>query len=212
MIRHRCPWCGERIPFHLQMGPLLWKPVGPDVCPKCKKPYTPYRSRNRVIVLTAAVAGIYLIIYLIKSLINNGILYWLFGIAGLILLALVFVELCRIPYARDIKKEERRSTVPKHTADVDLFWEKHKKGGLLLPRFRVLAGEIFPACFMDADGTPVSTALCVVLTDFVWSDHLHCSCKIHFVLDDAPEERLFSKENQFYLYDNHRKIAKGTVK
>ena len=211
MIQHRCPWCGERIPFHLQIGPLLWKPVGPEVCPKCKKPYTSNSSRNRVIVLTAAVAGIYLINYIIKRFINNEISYWLLGIAGLMLLALVSAELCRIPYARDIKKKERLSILPKRSADVNLSWENHKNEGLWLPRLQVLDGEIFPACFMDAEGAPISTALCVALTDFFWSDNYHCTCKIHFVLDDAPEEILFRKGNQFYLYHYYRKIAKGTI-
>ena len=211
MIRHRCPWCGEKIPFHVPIKRLLWQLVDPDVCSKCKKPYTSNSSWSSIVVLAAGLIGAYIIAAIIKETNISVTLYWLLGIAGLILLAIVFVELCRIPYARDVKKKEILYTIPKSSADINLSWEKHDKEGLLLPRFQVLNGEIFPACFMDADGTPISTAFCVVLNDFFWSDNHHCSCKVHFVLDDAPEEKLFRKRNQFYLYYNCRKIAKGAI-
>ena len=87
------------------------------------------------------------------------ILYWVLGIAGLILLALVFIEFFRIPYARDIKKKEMLNVVPKRSVNVNLSWENHKNEGLLLPRLQVLNGEIFPTCFMDADETPISMGI-----------------------------------------------------
>ena len=210
MIQHRCPWCGEKIPIHLQLGPLIW--LGPDVCPKCKRPYTSNSCWSSIIILLTGMVGEYIIIFFTKKFRNNNvILYWLLGIAGLIILALLFIELFRIPYARDIKKKERRYINPKRTADVNLSWKKHKKKGLLLPRLQVLNGEIFAACFLGADGTPISTAFCVVLNDFLWLDNYHCTCKVYFVLDDAPEEELFRKGNQFYFYYDYRKIAAGTI-
>jgi len=192
------------------MGPLIWR--GPDLCPKCKKPYTSYPSWSSAIILAAGLIVPYILSFSIEKLKNNNlILYWFLGIVAFIFLAVLFIELFRIPYARDIKKKEMQNVVPKRFVNVDLSWENHKNEGLLLPRLQVLNGEIFPACFMDAEGASISTALCVVLTDFFWSDNYHCACKINFVLDDAPEEDLFQKGNQFYLYHFYRKIAKGTI-
>lgn len=210
MILHRCPWCGEKNLFH---SPIkgIWRLAEPDVCPACQKLYTSSVSRSSTIPMIITMAGVYIIVFILKKINANETLYKLFGIAGLILLALVFIEIYRTPHARYIKKEERLTVASKHTADVQLFWNKHQEKGLLLPRFRVLDGEIFPACFMDADGAPISAAFCVVLKDLVWSDNYHCDCKIQFVLDAAPEEKLFQKGNQLYLYYNYRKIASGTI-
>lgn len=72
-------------------------------------------------------------------------------------------------------------------------------------------GKIFPACFMDADGIPMSMAFCLVLHEFSWSDNFHCACKIYIVLDDVPQEKLLQKGNRFYLYHNYRKVAAGSV-
>ncbi len=210
MIQHRCPWCGEKIPVHIDIGPLIWR--GPDLCPKCKNPCTSNTSTNSIAFMAVGLIGPYILSFFIEKLKNNNLIsYYVLGIAELILLALVFIEFFRIPYARDIKKKEMLNVVPKRSVNVNLSWENHKNEGLLLPRLQVLNGEIFPACFMDAEGTQISTAFCVVLTDFFWSDSYHCACKINFVLDDAPEEDLFQKGNQFYLYHYYRKIAKGTI-
>lgn len=210
MIQHRCPWCGEKIPIHIQIGPLIWR--SPDVCPKCRNSYTPNDRWSSFIFLAVGIAGEYGIVVLIKKFSNNTvILNWFLGIAGLIIIALLYIELLRIPYARDIKKKERQYINSKRNADINLSWENHKKEGLLLPRFQVLNGEIFPACFMDADGTPISTAFCIVLHKLSWSDNFHCTCKIYFVLDDVHGEKLFQEGNQFHLYHNYRKIATGTV-
>ncbi|WP_101697028.1 hypothetical protein [Clostridium minihomine] len=211
MIQHRCPWCGEKIPFHLPIKQLLWKLADPDSCPKCKKPYTSNTGcRSAIILAVGLVGGIFFKTF-IKVLKNNIILYWFLVTVGLMILALVFVELCRIPYARDIKKKDRLCVNSKRSANVNLSWEKHEKEGLLLPRFRVLSGEIFLACFMAADGTSISTTFCVVLNDIVWSDNSHCTCKVQFVLDDAPAESFLRERNQFSLYYNYRKIATGTI-
>lgn len=163
MIQHRCPWCGEKIPFHLPIKGL-WSLGNPEVCPKCKKPYTSNTGRNSAIILVFGVIGAYIAAFFIKKF-NHGILNWILGIAGLMLLAIVFAELCRIPYARYIRKEERPWIGRKRSAEIHLSWEKHGREGLFLPRFRVLDGEIFPACFMDTDGASISTAFCVVLTE-----------------------------------------------
>ena len=134
MIQHRCPWCGEKIPFHLPIKGL-WNLGNPDVCPKCKRLYTSNTGRNSVIILVAGMIGAYIAAFFMQKF-NHAILNWILGIAGLILLAAVFAELCRVPYARYIGKEERPWISRKRSAEIRLSWEKHEREGLFLPRFR----------------------------------------------------------------------------
>ncbi len=145
-----------------------------------------------------------------KAKAGNPVLDWILGITGLIMLALGTAVFLRLPYARFYKKNEGNVCTGR-SVQVNLAWEKRGRKGLLLPRFRVVNGEIFPACFMDAGGTPIRTAFCIALTEIVWSDNYHCTCKARLVLDDTPEDKLFQPGNRFYLYYNYRKIAMGSI-
>ena len=86
----------------------------------------------------------------------------------------------------------------KRTVNATISWESHKNKGLLYPKFQVMNGEIFPVCFIDENGVPISLMLCVVMEHFHWTDSHHCVCTIQLVLDDAPEDKLLQKGNRFY--------------
>ncbi len=96
--------------------------------------------------------------------------------------------------------------------NVSLEWRRRKAGGLTCPKIQVAEGEIFPACFTDENGQPISTALCVVLENIEWAGSRNCICDISFVSDDAVNEKLLYHGNRFYLYHRHSIIAEGAVK
>ena len=113
------------------------------------------------------------------------------------------------PYERRLPKEEKISC--KDTATILLQWGSGSKESIWYPPFQCPNGEIFPACFMDEKGVPISKALCVVLDYIKWSGSRSCKCTIQFVLDDIESETYFQKGNRLYLYYDYRKIAEGVV-
>ena len=94
---------------------------------------------------------------------------------------------------------------------ISLQWGSGSKESIWYPPLQCPNGEIFPACFMDKNGVPISRALCVVLDHIKWSGSRSCKCTIQFVLDDIDPEIYFQKGNRLYLYYDYRKIAEGVV-
>mgnify|MGYP003275216422 FL=1 len=200
MLTHRCPWCGEKIKITGLKSPS---------CQKCKKPVHmagrkilfilfilyialgPYiKSRLRVAIRISDIEhlNIYRICY--------------YGISLLFLLCILLV--LRRPY-------KRQSRSIQNIVSVYINWYRRSEGGVIFPRWQAPNGEIFPACFMDEKGVPISKALCVVLDYIKWSGSRSCKCTIQFVLDDIESETYFQKGNRLYLYYDYRKIAEGVV-
>lgn len=218
MFIHRCPWCGEKLlppsPFCNQYKNILLK------CPACENKYTIYNRKNKGNGMNrmkiSAIILLLICFWGIPFRAPFSIFEWskmpLWGmiICILFLIGTLFWIL-HLPYGRSLPKKERELLSDKHKKSAFILWETHQTKGLLYPKMQVLNGEIFPACFTDANGQPISTALCVVLEDIKWADKRQCNCNIHFVLDNAPSEELLCSGNQFYLYHNYRLIAKGQI-
>ncbi len=200
MLRHRCPWCGEKI----QIAGLRF--------PKCLKCKSPVRIAGRSILLVSFLLYMALGPYMksrlrvairisdLEHLNTYRILYY--GISILFLICVLFV----------LGRPFKRSKDSLHkTAFISINWYKRKEGGIFFPILQAPSGEIFPACFMDKNGVPISRALCVVLDHIKWSGSRSCKCTIQFVLDDIDPEIYFQKGNRLYLYYDYRKIAEGVV-
>ena len=56
MFVHRCPWCGEKIPFFKSFVSVFHAYKEPNSCQFCKKPY---KSVNRVIEFIFAIFSLY---------------------------------------------------------------------------------------------------------------------------------------------------------
>lgn len=212
MLKHRCPWCGETIPFRDTFTNVFRKYKEPDICPACKEYYKSYPKFLGFLVALFFVFPIGNFCGSVAVLLRYGKFSVNLPISFLftLLFTIIIFRFLRTPLKRKTEKGES-PIAPKFAAIAALSWESHKKEGLRLPRFQVLDGEIFPACFMDKDGVPISTALCVVLEENHWMGGRHSRSKISFVLDDAPEEKLLRNGNRFYLYYDYRKIAEGLI-
>ena len=123
-------------------------------------------------------------------------------------ISLLFL-LCILLVLRRPYKRQSRSI--QNIVSVYINWYRRSEGGVIFPRWQAPNGEIFPACFMDEKGVPISKALCVVLDYIKWSGSRSCKCTIQFVLDDIESETYFQKGNRLYLYYDYRKIAEGVV-
>ena len=212
MLTHRCPWCGEkmnlRLPFFVE-NPIWWRGKELLHCPACKQRYRSKSNLFKRILTTVAVillcggsAGLQLLLYPYR-------VFWPFEISAcIILMIMIFFRLSE-PYERRLPKEEKISC--KDTATILLQWGSGSKESIWYPPFQCPNGEIFPACFMDEKGVPISRALCVVLDYIKWSGSRSCKCTIQFVLDDIESETYFQKGNRLYLYYDYRKIAEGVV-
>lgn len=209
MLLHRCPWCGEE----------LIRPTKAKKCPFCQNPLVEYRKNNKGNARNRkkySSAILYIIPFLwlpfnppfeIIEWSNNFFLCtFLYSSCIFVLLGLLY-----IPFARDISKENKKIPSAKDKVAVTLSWEKRENSGLASPRLQVPNGEIFPACFLDANGQPLTTELCIVLEDIEWTDSRHGRCKTHLVLDSISSQEIFSKADTFYLYYNRRRIAQGSI-
>ena len=210
MFVHRCPWCGEKIPFFKSFVSVFHAYKEPNSCQFCKKPY---KSVNRVIEFIFAIFSLYCFAQVLGSVVvflsYHRLEKKLFIFLPLLLVLLVVAILClRKPFMRYVEKDEE--TAEKKIATVFLIWESNKEG-LRFPNLSVLNGEIFPACFLNSEGKPISTPICVVLENLKWEKGRRCRCTIQVVLDEVSEEGLFCPGNRLYLYHNRKKIAEGEI-
>ncbi len=272
MLKHRCPWCGEKIPLNLlkpsDLISRLARKEEDRTCVNCKKMYKQAVKKNfsqfvLTVIIIIAIFSLDFVLALIFPKFNNSLFI---DLSYILLAVIALVSLLRIPYIRDYEEKEDKSSavflgvfflmillflildnqkktiifiglfviamasiliyvykeytsikkedksVSKTSVNVSIEWFNNKNGGLISPRFRVLNGEIFPACFLDSNSTPISKALCVALEDLKWKDLHNCDCTINLVLDDVSEKDLFITNNKFYLYNDYQKIAQGEIK
>ena len=210
MLTHRCPWCGEKISFHFPFRKLIWKYVMPYRCRSCNRAYTLYQVTPMTVILLILLVLIGYGIAL--GLENDKVhphLYWFLGALGIFDIILLYIKFLQIPYCRANKKGEPITNY-KMIQKVCIHWESKAKGRVPYVH-QILNGEIFPACFMDENGVPISRALCVVLDNIKWLGSRNCKCTIQFVLDDIKSETYFQKGNRLYLYYDYKKIAEGVV-
>lgn len=211
MLRHRCPWCGEKLSINLPISRSIWIDSKVLVCPYCKNEYTTYPDRSSAIVLAFDLILLFGC-YVLAKVINVSIVYnWIIGIVAGIILISIGIKYCRVPFTRKtINKNKLKSIKKQITSSIE--WAIPSEGGFLLPRFQIKPGEILPACFMNTEGTPLSTALCIVLENIHWKGTRNCICEISLVLDNTPEKDLLCKGNHFFIYHNLEKVANGTIK
>ena len=177
-----------------------------------KRYITPKKSNNYVnavgAILTALLCvGIDFIFIIMEKYKDSSTIFLGVCILGFLFVFILLIILCVLMY----KHNNCVYITKKNIIEVKIHWKNHKHKGLLFPRFRIVRGEIFPACFMDEKEMPISTPLCVVLENLKWKGLHHCTCTIQLVLDDVSDEKLFQSGNRFYLYHNYRKIAEGII-
>lgn len=219
MLIHRCPWCGECLTF-LSTSRNQYKNE-PLKCPKCKNICVVYskksqgNGRNRTKI--SKIILILMVFLWIPFRSPFSVIKWwqnpLLCIVMYLSLGIMLLWIWYLPYGRGTSKndEKRRMQSENYKTDVSILWEMRKNEGLLCPKLQVPNGEIFPACFMNADGQPISTALCVVLENIHWESSHRCTCTIQLVLDNISAQDLFQQGNTFNLYHNYRLIAKGIL-
>ena len=227
MLKHRCPWCGERLSTYFAPNTLigaLYRSKEPQTCPKCRKPYESYKSKKElkpiqtVLVILGLVAFmcfwglVQIMLEKIMSKLSLALQICII-IAVIFLVISSFIGVFQIPFERCYTKKERKENIfiSKKKATVTVRWHNKKNSRLWNPKIQVQAGEIFPAYFKDQAGNLISSGLCVVLEEIKWTGKRQCNCEISFVLDDVPAEKYLQLNNQFYLYYYDRQIAEGNI-
>lgn len=206
MFVHRCPWCGEKISFLDNLIRFFSK--SKEKCPFCgnriqiniKHYKKHFLFMGMIYLLIASPLALASRIFYRNSQPSAGktSIYFAF-----ILMMILLLFYFRIPLTR-------QGEFHKKCTSVKLNWYRQKQG-ILFPRFNVLNGEIFPACFLNPEGKPISTPICVVLENLKWEKGRRCRCTIQVVLDEVSEEGLFCPGNRLYLYHNRKKIAEGEI-
>lgn len=220
MLRHRCPWCGAVLPFALfnrSEHPYSLSHALPE-CPICKKEHEFYQKKNegngskrtKLSLWLFVLLALVIVLPLCSLRFRHDIPWWV-TLAGLPFAILIFIYGLSFPYMRKTKHAHARENIEKPKQPVCITWNLRQNQGLLFPRIQVPNGEIFPACFIDANGTPLNAPLCVVLENINWINSRSCLCDVSLVLDDAPAKALFDAGEQFCLYYNQQEVAKGIL-
>lgn len=203
MLIHRCPWCGEKLHIFPKTK-----------CPVCKNSVTLDSKKGKGISKSGILFLLVLCFLFLPFRYPFAIIdlpLWADLIHYIILDVIVLCLLGSLPYRREYGKQNHSRCIQRNQICASVSWEAHKNDGLLCPKLQIPNGEIFPACFIEANGQPISTALCVVLENIHWENSHCCTCTIKLVLDDISLQDLFQKNNTFHLYYKYRLIAKGIV-
>ena len=133
----KCPWCGKILKEH-------------DECDEKVK-----FCCSIGVGLFVVVGGIFFAIPLLKP----HRVRFLEG--SDILIPLMFVVLLTHNYYPVFKKGERKCASEPLLGKATVKWNTLRKGGIGLPRLRLVNNMIFPVCFVDKEGKPVSQTMFV---------------------------------------------------
>lgn len=171
----------------------------------------PYTRRNEIKTKDRSHTLDIFLFFIVLIIIANINLHKRFIIYCGIYILIILSIIVNFYLGKRKRVEKESNNIAKENINVSIVWHNHKNQGLVLPKYRIMDGEIFPVCFMDKKQIPISEALCVSLNNLKWKDTHHCICDIQLVLDNVSEKNLFIKDNKIFLYHNYRKIAEGII-
>lgn len=195
MLNHRCPWCGDNVSVTSRYS---------SRCPTCGKRYRFRYGSAFWLVNLLCIATLFCLPFT-----KHLPVYWILGtLFFLILPFVVFLDM-RVPTEK-VEHVDHPIVNPAYVAQFEAQWLPFSESHVLLPRFQVPNGEIFPACFCDEHDVPTSTMWCVMLDEMHWKSGNRCMGRMEFVLPAAPTQ-LLQPGATFYLFYKAKKIATATL-
>lgn len=191
----KCPWCVE------QYGSL----VGKQYSGQRKL----YLSLDVGIVLT--IGSLICIYMVLQSFARGGSRY---GIAEFSGVAFNLIFIITHNYYPSFKDGERKCASEPELGMAGIRWYSIRRGGIGLPRLRLVNNMIFPVCLIAVDGTLVSRLLYVRIQKrygLFWK-----KTKVRMVavpVQDPNEERnvMWYRADKFFIYNNGTIIGEGKI-
>ena len=153
LMGYRCPWCGD------DNIDVTERKIWPYMKFKVKCENCHHESRFNLVRPATIILGMYGLARFLYGWFYGKPEelrhYYFFGVLPLVLYLLFIAT--HIPLNRIGKTKEKK------LGKSMVRWYPVEKGGIKLAKIRIIDNMIFPVCFLDGKGTPVSQTLCVRL-------------------------------------------------
>ncbi len=203
----RCPYCGKFM-YGVEYDSMVYKEE--EFCQEASEHESRFLRNtwgNFLRVLPIVISFLWFEEHGFESL--------LFGvdILGLSILYLFFLAkyVAPEPYVRYNYSKPWWKEPPKepYLGSADVKWYSRKKGGIGLPRLRLVNNMIFAACLVDTEGIPVSHTFCVRLKKR-WGNFWKAS-KVLLIAGKVSEEE-WEKADRLVIFNFRDKIGEGKVR
>ena len=206
----RCPWCGKVCDYERREKGKWNREVYISSC--CKKPMKLIVFSGKMIwvILLCMIVQIVWVGDEIGRVRSGGVVLIPFIIYG-------FLNAKKMPFKRyKLKGQENQvSTKGKKIGRANVVWYKVRQGGIEYPYIRILSNMIFPVCFVNAEGTPVSQTVCVRLQKrflYFWRN-----AGVRLITEDlwkadADGKVPWEKAEKFLIFNCGEVIGEGRIK
>ena len=188
----KCPWCGKILKEH-------------DECDEKIK-----FCCSIGVGLFVVVGGIFFAIPLLKPHIVR------FREGSDILIPLMFVVLLTHNYYPVFKKGERNCASEPLLGKATVKWYTLRKGGIGLPRLRLVNNMIFSVCFVDKEGKPVSQTMLVRIRKkfgFLWTGaKVHLAVTDKFWTKDKNGKDPWKRAEKMVIFNNREIVGEAKLK
>ncbi len=194
----KCPWCGN---------------ILSDEC--CEK-----TCSNRIIYYVSLDVGVFILIGTIILLLieiktyNGSHLHMHEGyfVCG----AFIIIVLLTQNYYPVFKKGERKCASEPLLGRATVKWYTLRKGGIGLPRLRLVNNMIFPVCFVDKEGKPVSQTMLVRIRKkfgFFWTGaKVHLAVTDKFWTKDKNGKDPWERAEKMVIFNNREIVGEAKLK
>ncbi len=199
-----CPWCGCETLEFVDERTYRWK----KQCKKCKKKSKFDLVRPATVIL--ALVGLISVLYC-WFWGNPGELrhYYFFGV-----LPLVLYVSCNASHYPMRRIQTRPRQKERSIGRANIRWYSAKEGGVGLAKLRIIDNMIFPVCFLDETGKPVSQTVCVRLHkrgSLFWR-----KAKVKIISEDlwkadSEGKTPWEKAEKFVIFNDKEIVGEGRI-
>ena len=191
----KCPWCLEKC------------------CSTAGKQYSEKRKLylSLDVGILLAIGTLICIYMVLQSFARGGSRY---RIAEFSEVALDLIIIATHNYYPWFKDGERKCASEPELGTAGIHWYSIRRGGIGLPRLRLVNNMIFPVSLIAADGTPVSPLLYVRIQKrygLFWKKTRVRMAAV--AVQDPNEERnvMWYRADKFFIYNNGAVIGEGKI-
>lgn len=203
----RCPWCGEVLKF--SQNYIEKKSEKFDMCAYCKNYIRLYRYSSEQFI------GVFMfgiLSYFVYQL-SAG---WMIMLLSLLSLLFLFYA-SSMTYIRGLNPNGYGIEPPEEEilGRADIRWYSANEGGIGFPYLRITNNTIFPVCFVDANGVPVSQTICVRLQKrfvYFWRRTRVCLINEDIWKKDSEGKFPWEKSEKFLIFNRGQKIGEGKIR
>ena len=213
----RCPWCGEVFErtreYYMKRSPLdypsfrRWKRF---ICSKCgreTKEFPWIIIKDIILCIFAMYLGVKLSQYEGNAPVEELVILLVLAIS---VMSPTFLREDIIPYFRICILREEEQILGR----ASIQWYPYKQGGIGFAHARLLNNMIFPVCFLDEKGNPVSQTLCIRFKKglgFLWNYAKITLISDHLWNPDKNGKTPWEKAEKFVIFNNGEIVGEGKL-